>query len=96
MSAPTDGAVRSAPRPDRPARRGSSARTPARARSSRRAALRRGRAEIAPSSIRVRRMNPIPAERFFQFSSVAGATATRDVTPRIVTQATRKSDAAVM
>ena len=28
-------------------------------------------------------MKPMPAERFRQFSSVAGATATRAVTPRI-------------
>ena len=51
----------------RPARRGgSTARTPARARSSRRAARRRGRAPIAPSSIRVAQMKRTPATRLSQ------------------------------
>jgi hypothetical protein len=51
--------------------------------------------EIAPRSMRVWTMKPIPADRFFHVSSIAGAVARTDSTPRMATRATTNSAPAV-
>ena len=93
-SAPAAGAARSRPTPMGPTWRIVSAKTGASAIESPNSTATRS-SEIAPRSMRVWTMNPIPAERFFHVSSMAGAVARTDSTPRMATRASTNSAPAV-